>query len=55
MLAAALAALHAAQPLLVERTHAWFAKNAAQLMLDSTVSQLEELYVSLCRSSGANR
>ena len=55
-LAAAIEAVHAAGPALGQRTRAWFAKNAPRLTLDTTISQLEDLYGTIVReASGANR
>jgi glycosyltransferase involved in cell wall biosynthesis len=55
-LAAAIEAVNAAGPALVQRTHAWFAKNAPRLTLDTSVGQLEALYGTIARaSSGAKR
>jgi len=50
-LASAIEAVHAAGPALVQRTHAWFAKNAPRLRLDGTINQLEALYGTIIRDS----
>ena len=55
-LATAIESVDAAGPALVQRTHAWFAKNAPRLTLDTTISQLEALYGRIARApSGAKR
>jgi glycosyltransferase involved in cell wall biosynthesis len=55
-LAAAIEAVHAAGPALVQRTRAWFAENAPRLLLDTTINQLEALYGRIARvPSGAKR
>jgi glycosyltransferase involved in cell wall biosynthesis len=50
-LADAIAAVHAAGAPLVNRTHAWFARNAQRLTIDSSVAQLEELYEEVTESA----
>jgi len=44
VLARAIVAVHAAGPQLVERTHAWFAANAARLTIDGSIGALEAVY-----------
>lgn len=43
-LAAALVAVHAAAPELMQRTRAWFAHNAERLTIDASVAQVEAVY-----------
>ena len=46
VLADAIADIHAAGPLLVTRTRAWFRANAARLSIDGSIAELEAMYAS---------